>query len=336
MKEKQPLDSSDKKKLGRRILPLLFFGLLAAAVFGFIALTVEEAFSRSGDTTSTFMMYGFGVFFFGVIGFMVWSNVADIRNGQKYRVTGVITNKRLNIHKSAKSANNRTSSQNRTTRHHYITVNEEEYLINAKCYQKARVGSQVVYEYGPLSKVILRFDLVEESLGNEEKQQKQSAEKNFLELAVPDAPFTEKDEKAVKRLFRKQLKARLIWLVPTLFIVLSLVYSNMEGLLLFLFPIVIVPPVQLFKIVKSYKRFRNNMLLKRKKGKTVIVEDKTTFTSNQSKTILRLITSMGQIAVSPEIYDSIAVNDHVLIFYTPCGKQVLSIVTMNKQEFFVN
>lgn len=104
---------------------------------------------------------GFGLIFLGILGYMVWASVADIKRGFKYRVKGMVTNKRMKINTSTShsSVGGRPRGSS-TTRHYYLYINDEEFAVSHKYYNQVPIGFQVVLDRAPRSKVVLSLEVL--------------------------------------------------------------------------------------------------------------------------------------------------------------------------------
>ncbi len=336
MKEKLPLNEQDIKKIRKHLIPILVFPFLVAGMFyGFYSIFWSDS-QFLQDKTGQYMLIGFSVFFFGIIAYMISTSVIDLRRGFKYRITGTITDKKLDVRTSTThSPNGKTgssSSHSSTSRHYYVSIDDVQYAIEQQHYGKLKVGNAIVLEQAPKSHLTLLLEVNELS-------QRQSAEtdadnRQFLNSIPQKVPFKPEDFQALKKGFQSKLKTRLIWFLPTLFIALLLVWSGMQAFLVFLFPLMLIPAYQLWKIMRELRQYHRNKQFAYKEGIPALVEDKSKYTHNgRTSNIIR--TTHGYIKVDNRLYEKLNTGDKVILFKPAKGKQILSMLTADKEEIYL-
>lgn len=334
-----PLEAADIKKLRLRLLPFFAFAGFSGLIFALIGFAVlgKSKDPMAFDDIAVYVFIGFGVFFFSVIGYMIWAVFADLKKGVKHRISGIVTNKRLNVqHSQTHHHNTSRNHSSKTTRHYYLYIDDEEHSVDFKHYNKAKVGMHIVLDKAPKSKMTLAMELTGQEVVDQEAH-KLEGETNdkFLQTTFPDVKLTPKDEEVLKNIFKSQQKARYVWLVPTLIMLVTFLANGLQGLLILFFPVVIIPAYQLFKIIRSYRTYQMSKRYGFKRGVPTIIEDKTTFTSNRSKSAQRLKTTIGVITVESVTFDQLQVGDRLVVFKPQYGKQPLSIMTMEQQEYYL-
>jgi hypothetical protein len=336
MKEKLPLNEQDISRIRKHLIPILVFPFLAVGMFyGFYSVFLSDS-QFLQDKTGQYMLIGFSVFFFSIIAYMISTSVIDLRRGFKYRITGTITDKKLDVRTSTThSPNGKTgssSSHSSTSRHYYVSIDDVQYAIEQQHYGKLKVGNAIVLEQAPKSHLTLLLEVNELS-------QRQSAEidadnRQFLNSIPQKVPFKPEDFQALKKGFQSKLKTRLIWLFPTLFIVLSLVWSGMQAFLVFLFPLVLIPAYQLWKIMRELRQYHHNKQFAYKEGIPALVEDKSKYTHN-GRTSNTIRTIHGYLKVDNRLYEKLNTGDKVTLYTPAKGKQVLSVLTADKEEIYL-
>lgn len=333
MKEKLPLDQDDVKKLKKHLIPMFIFPFFVAGIFGTF---VHFFFSDFGDDQiAPYAFSVFALFFFGVIGYIIWSAIADLQRGFKYRIEGKITDKRLDIRRTGGTG---TGSKSKTTRHYYLYIDNEEYTVDYREYTRVNVGAYVVMDKAPKSNLTLSLEITEAELSQEDKVLKEESNKEvfqFLKTDFPEVKFNDKDYEILMVGFKSYTVRKFIFMLPFLFIVFSLIYSDMIGFLIILFPIVVVPIIQAITILRKFTIYLKNRNYAHKKGIPAIVKDKLTVTSNRSKNKSQIITSSGSFEVGSYHYDKIASGDKIIIFKPKYGKNPLSIMTMDEEEVYI-
>jgi hypothetical protein len=249
-----------------------------------------------------------------------------------------VTDKRLNVHTSSTTGTTTSrgtgGSHTRTTRQYYLYIDAIEYPIEYKEYSKAKVGAQVILEWAPKSKLTLSLTTIEATDIDRDVEDKiKTSNTEFLGKTMQEVRFSDEDLKALKTNYKADKKRRFVLMAPVLFLDLTLLMSGLWAILLFLFPLILIPLYQFFKMTRSYLRYRKNMLYGHKLGLTTLVEDKLTFTSNRSGNANRIKTTRGTIKVNRAIYEKLSVGDKIILFTSKIGNQPLSLMTLDKEEF---
>ena len=338
MKEKLPLNEQDVKKLRKHLIPVIIFPFLAVGMFYvFFALFFNDGGSALfEDDIAIYIFVGFSLFFFGVIAYMIWSFAIDLRRGFKYRIEGKITDKKLRVSTSGTTSTRGGGSSSRTSRYYYLYIDGVQYAVDSLDYGKVKVGTEVIMEKAPKSNVTLLLELSkQDELSAEKISEANSYKGKFLESKIREVQFKEEDFSALKRGFRSQIRSRIVWLLPFVFIDASLIISEMHGILIFLFPLVIIPAYQLWKLMKEIGRYNSNKLYAIKQGVPAIIEDKSKFSSNRSAGSNNVKTSHGILRVSDELYNKLTPDDKLILFKPAKGKQFLSLVTTDSEEFYL-
>ncbi len=336
MKEKLPLNEQDISRIRKHLIPILVFPFLAVGMFyGFYsAFWSDSQFLQ--DKTGQYMLIGFSVFFFGIIAYMISTSVIDLRRGFKYRITGTITDKKLDVRTSTThSPNGKTgssSSHSSTSRHYYVSIDDVQYAIEQQHYGKLKVGNAIVLEQAPKSHLTLLLEVNE--LSHLQSKETNADNSQFLNSAPQKVPFKQEDFQALKNGLQSKLKTRLIWFLPTLFIVLSLVWSGMQAFLVFLFPLVLIPAYQLWKIMRELRQYHRNKQFAYKEGIPALVEDKSKYTHN-GKTSNTIRTTHGYLKVDNRLYEKLNTGDKVILFKPAKGNQLLSVLTADKEEIYL-
>lgn len=335
-KEELPLSSEDISKLRKQVLPILLFPIAFAVIVYFMfSFVLNDTEGMGLDGVFTYVIIGFGLFFLGIIGYMVWSIATDLNRGIKYRITGLVTNKRLDINTSNSSVGSgRHGSRTKTTRSYYVYLGDEEFKMDFLEYNRVKVGDRVVMEKAPKSTLTLSLKTIE-TRKVEEVEEDERVEQQFIDAEIQELKFSEKDSEALKRAYQTDLKRKVTWMLPFLFIVGSFLLSDYWSLLIFLFPLVIIPIVQLIKLINRVKNYAKDKAYGHKIGVTAVVEDKLTITSNRASGKNLLKTSWKSINVSPVIYDKLNQGDKIIIFKPKYSKNPMSLMGLDRQELYL-
>ena len=333
-----PLSSEDTQKLRKRLLPILVFPVIFGGLVYLIFSQVISNDQFNSDGIFTYVFGGFGLFFLGIIGYMAWSHLADIKGGIKEQIEGEVTDKRLDIQTSTShrtGSRGRSSSSTSTTRYHYVYLDGEEIKMDYRHYSRVKVGDQIRLERAPKSNIILMLEVLE--TGNKEEQiQEGKVDAKFLATEIAEKRFTPEDLAALKRIFVADRKRKLTFMILPGFITAWFIYTGMWGLLLFIFPIPIIILYQLIGLSRITLRYSKDKAYGHKSGRTTLLEDKLTMTGNRTKSKHMLITTHGRYTVSGPIYDVLSSGDKLVIFMPKYGKKPLSIATLGGEEYYLN
>lgn len=287
------------------------------------------------DKTGIYMLAGFSVFFFGIIAYMISASVIDLRRGFKYRIQGKITDKKLSVTTSRSPASKSGNSHSSSSRHYYVYINDIQYSIEQQHYGKVKVGNRVILEKAPKSHLTLLLEVDDaDGLSSVPPTEADESNNQFLNSSPRKVYFKQDDFKALKRSFQAKLKTRLMWFLPTLFIVLALVWNGMQALLVFLFPLVLIPAYQLWKMIRESRQYNRNKQYAFKEGIPAIVEDKSKHVYN-GRTSNTIRTTHGYMKVNNQQYEKLNTGDEVVLFKPAQGKHVLSVLTVDKEELYL-
>ncbi|EDP98506.1 hypothetical protein U8527_21095 [Kordia algicida OT-1] len=329
----KPLTPKDKKILRKKLIFVAFFAAIAIAIFYMIYSSVLKDFSKSdGFGYIPLIIFGvFGLFFAGVIVFIAWSNIQDIKIGVKNCFEGVVEDKRLNISQSTShgrsTAGGRRTGGSRTStkRDYYITVAGTEHNVEYPMYSKVSVGDEIYFEIAPKSNALLHYEILEEAV-DEQKHVQRYSRKTYPDSKIRKAPLTARDKDFVKRFYNKKLRSRLIGIAFFAFPVVGLLVSNLGGLLVFLFPLPLILIYRLYKLIRFYMNYQKFVSEGRKKLITTQITDKlfTTMSRNGAKSQKRAIkTTYGSLSVSEDIYQKLHTGDEIILHEAPYLSHVI-------------
>ncbi|MEL7147868.1 MAG: hypothetical protein AAFO69_15955 [Bacteroidota bacterium] len=330
-----PLEPEDLKKLRKQLIPVLIFPFLAGGVFFLIFTFVfkNKTDGLAADGIVLWVMIAFALFFAGILGYMIWSFVYDIRQGIKHRITGVVTDKQMDVQTSQKSTG-RHGSSTRTTRSYYVFIDQIRYKMDYSAYGKVKVGDHIELEKAPKSGVTLKLEVLTPA-ETQETRNEEAVGRSFLNTKLEPVPLTEADIKHLKKQYFQFVQKRVLWNLPLIMIVGSLVASGLQGLLLFLFPIPIILGYAFFRIIRATSRYFRNKSEGHKFGVTAMVEDKITVTGNRTSTQYKIKSTAGTFPTNQSLYEKLSKNDKLVVFKPMFGITMLSVTTMDQQEFYV-
>jgi hypothetical protein len=334
IKENLPLSSADIKKLRQQLFAMLVFPVVVIGMFLLFISFVFKDFKNSfaGDTVVLYVFIGFCLFFFGIIAYMIGTTAIDLRRGIKHRISGKITDKRLNVQTTGGGSG--TGGKTRTTRQYYLYVDDEEFSVDYREYAKVKVGMDVVMDRAPKSGKTLNLEILAQSDATNDSLPRMDTDR-FLEKRIPHTRYTPKDFEALKRIWHAALKRRLFLAAPFVSVGILLLISGFWGFAVLLFPLWMVPLYQTYKLFVAHRNYRRDKFSAHKKGIAALVEDKLTITSNRKSNTNNIRTTHGTLTVNTVLYDKISVGDGITIFKTQFGNTPISVWTMDEEEFYL-
>jgi uncharacterized membrane protein len=206
--------------------------------------------------------------------------------------------------------------------------------MNFKDYGSVKVGDRVVMEKAPKSTFTLSVKTIE-TRDDETVRVEEQIGQRYVKTQVKEVKFNQKDKEALKRAFQSDLKLKILWMTPFVLIAISLVTSGYWGVLVIMFPLILVPLNQLRLLIKRVNLYRKDQAHEFKEGITAMVEDKVTITSNRASGKNMLKTTWGNISVSTELYDKLEQGDKIIIFKPKYDKKPMSLLGLDKQEYYL-
>ena len=338
MKNQVPLTDSDQKLLRKRLLQLLLFPVIVGAMItAFVVFFFSETNNPfTQDEIFSYVFAGFFIFFFGIIGYMLWSVIADMKRGFKYSIAGLVTNKRLDVRTTGGAG---TKSRSRTTRHYYVSIDNQEYPIDQIYYGRVRTGQVIRLEKAPKSDMTLALEVLQEGPNQDEETLIMGESANnkvrWLNTNIEREYLTHDDLRVMQKKLRKYALQRLLFMAPFLFIIFSLVYSDLAGLLIILFPFFIIPLFQGVVILRRFSRYLRDRSHSYLYAYTTVVTDKVQVDSNRTKSKHRIVTTITTLDVDSQMYANLSIDDKLVLFKPKFGKEYLKIATMNEQPVYL-
>jgi hypothetical protein len=316
------LTQKDRKKLRGKLWIGGVFLLIVIAFFYGIYHFVLRDFSSGTDGFGAvpLVIFGiFGLFFLGIIGYMISQFLKDLNSGVKNCIEGVVEDKQLSIkkstsHSSGTGARSGRSSKTNTQRYYYMTVNGEQHKIEYPMYAKIKVGDTIYFEVTPSSKTILSYE-IRQSAADTVSPTKMHHKSSYPTSRIRQAPLTREDREIIYEYYRKQLKRRLTYIVLFGLPVVGLLLNSLEGILLLIFPIPIILLYQIYKTVRLYFNYKKSMENVRKELVTTHIVDKlyTTITHNGRQRVkYTLKTTYGNISIPEEYYKEFNTGDEII------------------------
>lgn len=331
--ETLPLEQGDKTKLRRQLYGMLLFPVVVIGIFwSFLSIMFNSGFGN--DTFGIYMMMAFAVLFFGVIAYIIASTAIDLKRSVKTRISGKITDKRLHRTTVGDRPVHGHGNRTKTRRSYYIYIDDKEFAVDYSCYSKARVGTEVQLDRAPKSGITLDLQVVRQ-VDEANVIPKEDEEEKHLEKRVPHARYTPKDYEALHRIWKTEIKKRLVRSSPFIIIGLLMIISGFWSFVVLLFPIWVVPLFQFYRLYVAYRNYNRNKERSHKHGVPSIVEDKFALTSNRYANSNRIMLTSGPLLVSSTLYDKLFIGDKVLVYKTQYGNVPLSIVLPNGEEVYL-
>lgn len=331
--ETLPLEQGDKTKLRRQLYGMLLFPVVVIGIFwSFLSIMFNSGFGN--DTFGIYMMMAFAVLFFGVIAYIIASTAIDLKRSVKTRISGKITDKRLQRTTVGDRPVHGHRNRTKTRRSYYIYIDDKEFAVDYSYYSKARVGTEVQLDRAPKSGITLDLQVVRQ-VDEANVIPKEDEEEKHLEKRVPHARYTPKDHEVLNRKWKAEIKNRLVKSSPFLVIGFLMIINGFWSFFVVLFPLWVVPLFQCYRLYLAYRNYNRNKERSHKRGVPSIVEDKFALTSNRYANSNRIILTSGPLLISSTLYDKLFIGDKVLVYMTQYGNVPLSIVLPNGEEVYL-
>ena len=336
----KPFTKSDRNLLRKKVGFMGIFVIASIAIFTFIYSFVLENFSENdGFGYIPFVMFGiFGLFFAGIIGYMVWIFVYDLKNGVKNCFEGIIDDKRLNVKhtSSMRSGVGKAGRKTSTKRSYYIIIAETKHEIDHGMYTNVNAGDHVYFEVAPKSNVILSYKVLEKVVQQSTRQITRYREGKYPDSKIRQTALTAKDKDILKGLQKLQLKSRLRTVALLGLPIFGLLFSGLGSLLIFIFPLPLFFIFQLYKLLKFYLKHKKSENIRRKNLIETQVTDKsfTTISHNgNTRQKYMLKTTYTPIVVPEIIYEKVEAGDEIILHEIEDIAHILGISV--EEEFFV-
>lgn len=334
------LTQNDRTKLFKKLAFMSIFIVAAISIFTFIYTKVLRGFTSSSDGFGyiPLVMFGiFGLFFAGIIGFISWAYIFDLKNGVKNCIEGVIDDKMLDVKhtSSMRSGAGKSGRQTSTKRSYFIIIDETKYEIEQGMYASVHAGDDVYFEVAPKSNVILCYEVLEKVVQHSTRQITRYRRGNYPDSKIRQTALTPQDRDILKGIQKLQMKSRLRTVAFLGLPIFGMLFSGLGSLLVFVFPLPLLFIFLLYKLLRLYLKYKKSATLQRKHLVTTQVVDKsfTTITRNgNARQKCKLKTTYKSILVSEMIYEKVKAGDEVTLHEIQDISLVLGI-SINKEYF---
>ncbi|AXG70769.1 hypothetical protein KORDIASMS9_03015 [Kordia sp. SMS9] len=318
------LTQTDRKKLkGKLWFTSSFILIVIAFFYGMYHFIVRDALQKTdGFGTVPLVIFGiFGLIFLGIVGYMMSIFIKDLKADVKNCYEGVIEDKKLHIKKttsntSSSGSRGRRSNRTSTKRYFYMTVNGEEHKIEYPVYASIKVGDTIYFEVAPNSKTILSYKILESEAVKVVRNTPKLHRNEYPNSRIRQAPLTREDQENMYGFYTVALRKRLTIIAFMAFPILGLMYVDLLGLIVFLFPIPIILIYQLYKVSTLYVNYKKTINNGRKDVIETHITDKlfTTISNNGRKSsTYKLVTTYKTIAVPETIYGNFNTGDEIVV-----------------------
>ncbi|MEL6533965.1 MAG: hypothetical protein AAFQ98_01070 [Bacteroidota bacterium] len=334
MVERVHLEPEDRKLIRQHLFPVLLFPVFAFIMFAVVGNSFGSGFitSLSDSDVTLYVFGGFGLFFLGIIGYAVSRFALDLQRGEKLKVSGVVTDKHLDISRSSSGGKRSTSKTSRT---YSLFIEGYKYKVGLKAYQQAKVGQEVLLEQAPKSKLVLNFSLSQTENDAVVAEEKREVNQEFLNTVLTPEPLTEEDLRAIKIQWNSKLRGRFGWVAVAVFFMVSLFSSGLYILYLFSLPFWIILITQAFRLSKDWRRMQANRKAGTKQGKTELVKDKRSTATNGRNRTCQLVFPSGMLRVPPDLYEAVTKDSRLVVYYLSDGTTPICILTLDKKVHYL-
>ncbi|QHI37924.1 hypothetical protein IMCC3317_33070 [Kordia antarctica] len=297
------------------------FIFVIIGIFTFIYTMILRDFTTNDDGFSyiPIVMFGiFGLIFAGIIGYMVWVFVYDLKNGIKNCFEGIIEDKRLHIkHSTSTSTGSRGSGRKTTTKRYYhMIVDGTQHTIEYDMYANVSVGDHVYFEVAPKSNVILHYETSRQAASEIPRNIPRYSRESYPDSKIREAAFTREDKNNLKEFYKSKVTSRVRTIAFLSVPIIILAIYGLASLLVFIFPLPLILLYQLYKLLKMHLNYKKTIDTGRKKLTSTYVTDKSfTTVSNNGRTSEKctLITTYKSIITPEMVYQNIEVGDEIII-----------------------
>ncbi|WP_298516775.1 hypothetical protein [uncultured Kordia sp.] len=318
------LTSEDRKKLKLKIWRTFGFVLFAIAIFSAIYFFVlRDSFQHTDDfKLIPMIIFGiFGIFFLGVLGYMVLTFVKDLNAGVKDCFEGIIEDKKLNIKQSTSrrggyGSRGSKTSKTSTSRYYYMIVDGKEHKIEYTMYMNIKVGDTIYFEVAPTSHTVLFYEILENATPITTEPIVRFDPVDVPNSKIRQAPLTRKNKDVIRVFYDKKLRRRIALFVIVGLPIFGLVYNGLPFLALYIFPLPIIAAYQLYKLITLFFNFKKSINEGRKNLVATLVTDKvfTTISNSKGNHVKYTVkTAYKTVLVSEYVYPLIIVGDEITL-----------------------
>jgi hypothetical protein len=337
------LTRKDRKKIEQKIWATVAFIVFAIVLFTIIYRFVLSDFQKDSDGFGNIPVYIFGVFglfFLGVVVYMISVFMSDLNGGMKNYFEGIVEDKNLNIvqsksHGRSSFRGGRRSSRTSTKRYYHITVDGKQHKIEPAMYNNVKVGDTIYFEVAPKSKIILSYEVLEHAVARTSPRRAEKTKENYPTSKMRQSPLTRQDTANIQKYFYKNLQYRLSICLFISLPIIGLVANGLWVFTLFLFPLVIIVLYQLYKLIVLYINYKKTIVTGRKQLIETEVRDKifTTVSNSKGKQAKRtLVTTYDTVEVPEPMYQQIETGTTITIHKALKLPYVMGI-TVNEQYY---
>ncbi|MCB0735914.1 MAG: hypothetical protein KDC92_00280 [Bacteroidetes bacterium] len=273
------------------------------------------------DTVAISILGVFFLFFYGVIGFLIYTVSADLSSDQKQIIKGFVDEKHTRIPR-------KTSQFKRS-----LIIGGKGYVVDFATYVEAKAGDLVEIHYAPKSDIafkVINLSSADKAIRTTGELRMPSIQKptkdldkykNLEPLSVIMQPG---DQRVLRKNLWQWMRFRLLALGFFAYIMLGLSLSGLYAVLLFLFPIPIVFLIILYVILKKTYVVSRDINRSTKLTVKALITDKHS-TTRRARTHYTFNTTYGSVIVSKSLYDELASGDEIEIHWAPKSKIVLGV-----------
>ncbi|MFT7030814.1 MAG: protein-S-isoprenylcysteine O-methyltransferase Ste14 [Marinoscillum sp.] len=313
---KAPLTKEDIKTLRKNIIGGAVFGVFAIIVFGAMFSMIVSI----GDSVTFYIFGGFGLFFFGIIAYIIGGPLLDIKSGQKTIITGKITNKE-------RFQNASSGKKSKSQPKYYFYFGEQKYVVSDEHFHLANVGDEIALHYGRRSHTSLAVERLSTGGTTSEANHQEptpTSPRDFMEKLQKERASVKKNEFPLDADDLKRLRATRNKKVGSNIFLLFFfsLFALAFSLGLFLFHWLFIIPEVIFFIIIGYalkwitqcfRKYQKDRDSGMKTAALSRVKDK--LMHGGSRKGFSITTTYGSFPISKEEYDKINTGDQVFTFH---------------------
>ncbi|WP_323756619.1 hypothetical protein [Roseivirga sp.] len=326
------------KELKKARVNLIGVFIFMLIFFAFIKFFFWDNLLSDMDEIIPIIIFGvFFLMFMGILGFIMRGFLLDFIKRRKIILTGVISDKRIDIttsHSTSGSSRGGSSSRTSTKRTYYLYFDEKQLAVDAGLYGRLAVGTEVEIHYTKYSKSILSHRVLAEAEISEEKVKAIVPNVDKNQNFVPkerELQMTKDDFEFLKKARNRALKSRLIIILILGWVVIGPLFSGLWFLPIMLFPFTIWWLMVLRKMIKYVLAYRNEVNSGMKIVYSELVLDKFRQTGNTRGFMVR--TNNQLISVSENSYEKVKIGDLIMVFKGKATGWVFGFMTSDNQFY---
>ncbi|WP_421976386.1 hypothetical protein [Roseivirga seohaensis] len=325
------------KKAKTNLIGILIFMLI---FFAFIKFFFWDNLLSNIDEMIPIIIFGvFFLLFLAVLGYIMRGFILDFFKRKKQILTGIITDKHIDIttsHSSRGGVRGSSGSKTTTRRTYYLYFDNKKLPVDAIIYGRMSVGMEVEIHYSKYSQTVFHSRVIAEAEISEDKIKAIVPDVDKQQNFIPkerELQMTKADFELLKKARNRAIKNR-IWVVVVLgWVVIGSLFSGLWLIPIMLFPFTIWWFLAFRKIVKYILAYKKEVNTGMKVVYSELVLDKFRQTGNTRGFFIR--TNNQLISVNESNYEQLKMGDLIMVFKGKATGWVFGFMTSDNELYEV-